>query len=104
MAKRRKGAHLIRVVRPRRIITIEHMSDPRPQNALDMFRGYYCGQMAEDEYDWRMVDVFLCPGCNNWTVQVAEWSRSIGEVLANEAAEDHRSECPALDMLAGLRL
>lgn len=44
------------------------------------------------------VLVYLCPGCQNWSLD-PNGSPDLLDVM-----EDHRAECTVLDVLAGLRL
>lgn len=50
---------------------------------------------------WR--EVHLCPGCGAWSLEApAGFGSGVEMAQAEEAANDHRAECPAFDMLAGL--
>lgn len=49
----------------------------------------------------------ICPGCYSWSIEyrTTTFTASTAHtVLAAEAVEEHRAECPALDMLLALRL
>jgi len=50
---------------------------------------------------WRAV--FLCPGCGDWSVEtLTGFGSGIELAAAEDAAMEHRSECAAFGMLAGL--
>lgn len=56
-------------------------------------------------HSWSLQDpaqVFMCPGCQNWSIEI-RYDHTAIFTGALEAANEHRNECPALDMLAGLR-
>lgn len=63
---------------------------------------------AMGAHGWEIVHT--CIGCQNWTVEHREpatvypWPPSDVLFAAAGAVTEHRAECPALDMLLGLRL
>lgn len=45
---------------------------------------------------------FVCPGCGNWQIEVPVSKSPWFLFSANLASAEHRADCPAFDMLAGL--